>query len=108
VLDAGGRALGRIEPYREHGVVVSGTSVYAPFDRAVASQRFDLDLPRPASVRAAWLTPAHADPASADSAKPMLVEPLRPATRRAATAEPLLVEPIRPAMRPVSLSGSAD
>jgi len=108
VLDAGGRALGRIEPYREHGVVVSGTYVYAPFDRAVASQRFDLDLPRPASVRAAWLTPAHADPASADSAKPMLVEPLRPATRRAATAEPLLVEPIRPAMRPVSLSGSAD
>jgi hypothetical protein len=104
VLDAGGHALGRIEPYREHGSVVAGTYVYLPLDGAVARQRpFDLDRAA-VSVRSAWLTPA-----AVQSGTPMLVEPLRPAIRRhSAVTEPLLVEPIRPAMRPVALSGSAD
>ncbi len=101
VLDAGGRILGRIEARRERGVVVAGAYVYVPFDRALASPRpFELDLSRPFPVRSAWLTPA-----ATESPVPTLVEPIRPATRRAPGSEPMLVEPIRPAVRPVVLPG---
>jgi hypothetical protein len=102
VLDAGGRTLGRIEAHRQRGVTVAGTYVYVPFDRASAPQRpFELDLSKPFPVRSAWLTPT-----ATESPVPRLVEPIRPATRRAPASEPTLVEPIRPAVRPVALPGA--
>jgi hypothetical protein len=101
VLDAGGRILGRIEARRQRGVAVAGAYVYMPIDRTMTSPRpFELDLSRPFPVRSAWLTPA-----ATETPVPMLVEPIRPATRRAPGSEPMLVEPIRPAVRPAVLPG---
>lgn len=76
LLDADQQILGRIVAHKDGHRIVPGRYVYAPIDRAIEEvDPFELDLSRPAAVRAAALA---GQPGAPDT--PQLVEPIRPAS----------------------------